>query len=251
MKDDDGKGLPASVQAAWGLRLRPARGPKPGLSLDRIVEAAVRVAAAEGLQAVSMSRVAAEVDATAMALYRYVGNKDELLALMVDASIGLPPEPADPDQNWRAGLSAWAWAQLAAFRRHSWGLRLPIGGLPTLPNQVTWLDHGLRCLARTGLTEENKLSVILLVSNLVRVYAQVELDLSSNPQFAGQSPDAMVAAFGQAMALLMDPVRFPALTAALASGALDTGDPMDKEFGFGLERVLDGIDVLIARPGSE
>jgi hypothetical protein len=51
--------LPASIEAAWGRRERPHRGPKPGLSLSRIVEAGVRIAEADGLAAVSMSRVAA------------------------------------------------------------------------------------------------------------------------------------------------------------------------------------------------
>ena len=64
--------LPASIEAAWGLRERPHRGPKPGLSLARIVEAGVQVAEAEGLAAVSMSRVAAELGAAPMSLYRYV-----------------------------------------------------------------------------------------------------------------------------------------------------------------------------------
>jgi hypothetical protein len=65
-------GLPASIEAAWGLRERPAKGPKPGLSLDRIVEAAVGVAATEGLAAVSMGRVAKELSVSTMSLYRYV-----------------------------------------------------------------------------------------------------------------------------------------------------------------------------------
>ena len=71
--------LPASIAAAWGLRERPARGPKPGLSLERIVAAAVAVARAEGVEAVSMSRVARELGSSPMSLYRYVGAKDELV----------------------------------------------------------------------------------------------------------------------------------------------------------------------------
>ena len=64
--------LPASIAAAWGLRERPHKGPKPGLSLNRIIDAAVRLAASEGLAAVSMSRVASELGASTMSLYRYV-----------------------------------------------------------------------------------------------------------------------------------------------------------------------------------
>ena len=86
-------GLPASIEAAWGLRERPARGPKPGLSLERIVAAAVELAAAEGLAAVSMSRVARALGSSPMSLYRYVTAKDELLALMVDAALADTPAP--------------------------------------------------------------------------------------------------------------------------------------------------------------
>src|SRR5262250_3052406 len=89
--------IPGSVAAAWGVRERPHRGPRPGLSLGRIVDAAVRVADAEGLDAVSMSRVAAELGTAPMSLYRYVTAKDELLALMVDAAYGPPPAQPPPE----------------------------------------------------------------------------------------------------------------------------------------------------------
>src|SRR5262245_7490656 len=98
-------GLPASLEAAWGLRGRPARGPRPGLSLERIVGAAVRVAGAEGLAAVSMSRVAAELGTAPMSLYRYVAAKDELLGLMMDAAFSPAPAPPHDGEDWRAGMS--------------------------------------------------------------------------------------------------------------------------------------------------
>jgi AcrR family transcriptional regulator len=239
-----GSGLPVGVEAAWGLRLRPAKGPKPGLDLDRIVTAAVGLAQADGLAAVSMSKVAAAVDVTAMALYRYVSNKDELLALMVDAGLGAPPE-VPSGQGWRAGLTQWAWAETAAYRRHPWALRVPIAGLPALPNQVAWMDHGLQCLAGTGISEDAKLSTILLISNLVRGYGAMEQDLAVAFRAADGDADEMMASFGRTVSLFADPERFPALSEALASGALNQADPPEQEFVFGLERVLDGIDVLI------
>ena len=95
--------LPASVAAAWGVRGRPHKGPKPGLSLERIVAAAVQVADAEGLAAVSMSRVAAELGTAPMSLYRYVTAKDELLALMQDAAYGPWPTGAPDGRRRLAG----------------------------------------------------------------------------------------------------------------------------------------------------
>src|SRR5262249_13348359 len=96
----DQQALPASVAAAWGIRDRPHKGPKPGLSLERIVAAAVQVADAEGLAAVSMSRVAAELGTAPMSLYRYVAAKDELLALMFDAAYGPSPTGPGDDAGW-------------------------------------------------------------------------------------------------------------------------------------------------------
>src|SRR4051812_50159401 len=85
--------LPASLEAAWGRRARPTRGPKPALSLERIVEAAVALAQAEGIGAVSMARGAGGLGSSPMSLYRYVAAKDEALALMGDASHGPGPQP--------------------------------------------------------------------------------------------------------------------------------------------------------------
>jgi AcrR family transcriptional regulator len=240
-----GGGLPPGFEVAWGLRERPNRGPRRGLSLERIVAAAVGIAAREGLAAVSMSRVAAELGAATMSLYRYVDTKDELLALMVDAAYGSPPEPPDPGTGWREGMSHWAWAQLAAFRRHPWTLRVPIAAPPATPRQVQWLEQGLRFLDGTGLAEQEKLSVILLVSGFVRNWATLTADLVTAATAAGSAPQDATAGYGHLLARVIDPARFPAVSAAIASGALDDEEEFDNEFVFGLERILDGVDVLV------
>jgi AcrR family transcriptional regulator len=237
-------GLPASIEFAWGRRGRPTKGPKPGLSLALIVAAGVRVAATEGLGAVSMARVAAELGASTMALYRYVAAKDELLALMVDSAGGLPPAP-QPGETWRDGLTRWARGYHEALRRHPWMLRVPISGPPITPNQVAWLEDGLRSLARTGLSEQEKLSSILLVSGFVRNDATLMADIAAA---AGGAPElALMADYARTLRELTDAERFPALQAALDSGALEDDDDPDAEFYFGLERVLDGIEALVRR----
>src|ERR1035441_10483471 len=114
MDEDTGTGLPASIEPARGVRDRPHTGPKPTLSLERIVQAAVHIAVTEGLGAVSMSRVATELGGATMSLYRYVAANDELLALMVDAAYGPPPGTPGPGERWREGLSRWASAMRAA-----------------------------------------------------------------------------------------------------------------------------------------
>src|SRR5918994_67163 len=154
MDDQIPTGLPASIEAAWGVRERPHKGPRPALSLERIVAAAVRVAASDGLKAVSMSRVAADLGVSTMSLYRYVAAKDELLALMADLTFEAPPAPRGPEESWRDGLARWARTELAGYRRNPWVLRIPISGPPVTPNTMVWLERGLDALGDTGLRED-------------------------------------------------------------------------------------------------
>lgn len=230
--------LPASIAAAWGRPPPRGRGPKPGLSLERIVDAGVRLAATEGLGAVSMARVAAELGASTMSLYRYVGAKDELLALMVDAALGPLPAASEPG-GWRAGLERWAWAYHERLRRHTWIVRIPIAAPAVTPNLTAWLDDGLRALGDTGLAEEDKLSALLLLSGFVRNEATLVADMSAQTE--------IMVPWARLLHELTDE-RFPALRAALASGAFAQDDDPDDEFVWGLERILDGIGVLVTSP---
>src|SRR6187401_87608 len=95
--------LPRGVALAWGVAANPQRGPKRELSIERIVDAAVEIADAEGLGAVSMSRVAASLGFTTMSLYRYVTSKDDLILLMQEGAV-LPPVPDESiERGWRDG----------------------------------------------------------------------------------------------------------------------------------------------------
>jgi AcrR family transcriptional regulator len=240
-----GAGLPASIEIAWGLRDRPRKGPKRGLSLKQIIEAGVKVALSDGLAAVSMNRVAAELGASPMSLYRYVASKDELLTLMVDAAFGPPPAIAETDEGWRTRLSRWAWAARAAYYRHPWTLRVPISGPPTTPNQVAWMEEGLAALRDTGLTETEKLSVVQLLSGFIRNEATLAANLSTAHLASGSTPQETMSTYGRLLAAVTDTTRFPALQTAIAAGAFDTPGGPDDEFVFGLERILDGIEALV------
>jgi AcrR family transcriptional regulator len=248
MDDQIRTGLPASIEAAWGVRPRPGKGPRPALSLERIVAAAARVAATDGLQAVSMGRVAADLGVSTMSLYRYVAAKDELLALMADLTFQAPPAPRGPEESWRDGLSRWAWTELGVYRRNPWVLRIPISGPPVTPNAMAWLERGLGCLGDTGLREGEKLSVMLLLTGFVRSQATFQADIAA-AQAAGTTPPdpELMRSYGRLMARLTEPERFPALHAVLAAGVFDEADEGDDEFAFGLERVLDGIETLIEK----
>ena len=242
--------IPGSVAAAWGVRERPHKGPKPALSLGRIVDAAVRVADAEGLDAVSMGRVAAELGTAPMSLYRHVSAKEELLTLMVDAAWGpVSDGPASdgpaPGEGWRAGLSRWAWALRAGARRHPWGVRIPLNGLPIMPNEVAWFENALACMAGTGLSEARKASVIMLLAGYVRTLATTEADIEAAIRASGLTPSQWMASYPRMLAELADPARFPALARFIAAGVFEAEDGPDDEFIFGLDRILDGVAVLI------
>jgi AcrR family transcriptional regulator len=243
--DTAGAGLPGSVAAAWGVRERPHKGPKPALSLARIVDAAVRVADAEGLDAVSMGRVAAELGAAPMSLYRHLSAKEELLELMVDAAWGDPPAAPAAGEEWRAGLARWAWAMHVAARRHPWVVRIALNSLPIMPHQVAWFENALACMGGTGLTESRKGSVILLLAGYVRNIAATEADIGAAVLASGLDMSAWMAAYAGILRQLADPQRFPALRAFIAAGVFDAADDPDDEFAFGLDRILDGIATLI------
>jgi AcrR family transcriptional regulator len=239
-----GAQLPSHLAAAWGLRTPAGRGPRPGLSVERIVAAGIAIADDEGLAAVSMARVAKALGAAPMALYRHVDAKEDLVALMVDAAYGPAPEHV-AGEDWRAGLTRWAWSFLRAAEAHPWGVQVPIRGLPLAPNEVAWFEHALAAQASTGLAEGERASVVLLLSGYVRNHMLLMSQLGANLAAAAPTPDAaMAGATGQLRALI-DPQRFPALTALLDSGVLDRADPPDEEFAFGLERLLDGVAALV------
>jgi AcrR family transcriptional regulator len=240
--------VPDAVAAAWGVRDGTRRkGPKPALTLSRIVQAAIRVADAEGLEAISMARVAAEAGTAPMSLYRHVSGKEQLLELMGDAAWSTPPPPPAPGESWREGLSRWAWSMRQAATRHPWAARLPITSLPVLPNQVAWFENALACMRDTGLSEARKASVILLLSGYVRNLAVTETDVAAAIRDSGLGPDAWMARYGTMLRELTDAERFPALAEFLNAGVFDIADAPEDEFVFGLERILDGVAALIER----
>jgi AcrR family transcriptional regulator len=239
--------LPASVEVAWGLRERPGKGPRPGLDLDRIVGAAVRIASAEGLAAVSMGRVAKELGVSTMSLYRYVAAKDELYVLMQEAATGLPPEPLAPGTHWREALTVWATALRDGSRRNLWAVRIPVGGPPATPNSVAWMEWGLASLDGSGLDEGDRISVILLVNAFVRSEVGMMADLAEAQAKAGTTPEESLVRYGRLLARFADPERFPAVARLVESGVLGGADDPDYEFVFGLERLLDGIEALVRK----
>ena len=235
--------IPPSIELAWGLRRDGTRGPRRGLTLETIVDAGIEVAAAEGVGALSMARIAKRLGVGTMSLYRYVAAKDELLTLMVDTALG-PPPPLPERGGWRAGLTAWCDALRDAYRRHTWSLRVPISGPPFGPNNVAWLDRALDSLAETRLPEQDKLSCVLLLSGFVRNDATLTADFAAA---AAADGELVMPGYGTLLAEITSADEFPSLHRAIASGALDDEDDPDVEYLFGRARILDGIAELVSR----
>jgi AcrR family transcriptional regulator len=239
--------IPRSVALLWGLGQPARRGPKGGLSVERITLAAIEIADAEGLAAVSMARVARQLGAGTMSLYRYVASKDELLLLMSDAALTDPPAPP-AGADWRAALRHWGQAVLAELRRHSWYVQIPLAGPPVGPRNMAWFDAALRTLADTPLDAGQRVAAVMTLVTFVQGEVRLTAELVAAAAAGAPAADD---AFGRTMAALADPERYPALAAALSAGAFGDDpsavDPARVDTGASMEIVLDGIEALIER----
>ncbi|GAB2965686.1 TetR/AcrR family transcriptional regulator [Micromonospora polyrhachis] len=220
-----------TIEFLWVSRAQPTRGPKPALTLEVITDAAIAIADREGLAAVSMQRVAADLAFTKMSLYRYVPGKAELVAAMVERAIGEPP--ALDTASWRGGLKNWAHQLLAGYLRHPWALEATVGPRAIGPNELGWMERGVTLLATTELTGSERLDALALLTGHVRMIAQ--------QAGANRKPETqLITMIGELLSQHGE--RFPALTATMAS-ASDEG-AQNQAFDFGLDRILDGLDLL-------
>ncbi|MFT4285478.1 MAG: TetR/AcrR family transcriptional regulator, partial [Protaetiibacter sp.] len=183
--------LPRAVALAWGVAANPQRGPKREMSIERIVDAAVELADAGGLTAVSMSSVANALGFTPMSLYRYVTSKDDLLVLMQERGIGVPPESIVEAEGWRDAIRAWGRETVQLYLDHPWLLDIPIEGTPQTPNNLAWMDAGLAVLRELPLDYEDKVSVMLAVMAQVRWQSTVLRGYLQAAEAAGVTADAI------------------------------------------------------------
>lgn len=245
----DAHQLPHELRVAWGLDAAATRGPKPGLSIERILTTGIRIADEHGLGAISMASIAKELGFTPMSLYRYVESKDELLRLMADAAIELPPAP-DANQGWRAGLAAWARAIMAFYLAHPWVMELPITGAPLLPNNLAAMDRGLAALEGTPLNPGEKLATILLLSGYAKNEALLAVQVGQGREQSGLTPDEAGQQYATALSILVTPERFPALAKLAATGVFTESSDTDfppEMVQYGLDRILDGLEAHIER----
>ncbi len=252
MPSEETPALPPGLDLLWGRRGRGRRGPKPGLSVDAIVNTAVAVADAEGLDAVSMARVAQELGFTTMSLYRHVTGKDELLQLMWNASAQGAEELALEGNDWRHRLRMWAIVQREMLDRHPWITQMPMAAPPMAPNSLTFVEKGLEALDASGLANADKLRVIGLISSYTLSEARMAHDAARAAQHAptltnGGTPIPNWT-FESLLRELIDQRTHPRLHQIAWSDAIGdnpSGFNEHEEYQFGLDRILDGVQTLI------
>lgn len=257
------------LELLWGLGDPPRKGPRPRTSVPEIVRAAVRVADTEGLDALSMRRVADEVGLSPMALYTYVPGKDELVQLMVDAVQGdaaadaqaetgrAAAGPASAEESSGSGAEAPGWRErVAAIARrtramhlaHPWLAQVTPLSRPSLgPGTLALYEADLRAIDGIGLSDVQMDAVLTLVAEYVAGATRATLAKSEAERRSGLSDDAWWAISSPVLEKVFDPERYPvaARVGAAAGADLEAAYDPGRAFEFGLARILDGIAALL------
>ncbi|MGN8025176.1 TetR/AcrR family transcriptional regulator [Microbacterium sp. 22242] len=217
----------------WTAPPRGRRGPKPRHSLDGIADAAIAIADAEGLEAVTMQRVAASLGTTKMALYRYLPARADLDAVMLDQALGAPR--ALPDADWRASLTAWAVDLFTRAAERPWSVELAQRPHTPGPRELAWYESGLAATEHLPLTAGERLDILALLSgHALSLVRQQAGSAAAEKELAGRLGPVLVAHAD----------RYPHTAAAFA--AAGRAQQRDDALGFGIARVLAGVAALVA-----
>lgn len=239
----DTGGMARTVELLWGVSTpRGTRGPRPGLSVAAITRAALAIADAEGLGAVSMQRVAKDLGYTTMSLYNYVPSKDQLIELMIDAAAPPPPVPEDGD-GWRDEVEHWVRATWDLYHAHRWILKVPTVHAPLGPNQMVWFEALLHALSRSGLESAELMPIAQHILASARGQAALSIDMDSGE-------DGTTTEFTAALRRLATPDRFPTLhglVLAVQPGGFDAGAEMYAGLRLGVRLLLDGVEGHVRR----
>ncbi|WP_103956516.1 TetR/AcrR family transcriptional regulator [Nonomuraea solani] len=245
-----GKGDPArSLALLWRTSERASRKGKPELSVDRIVRAAIEVADAEGLQALSMRRVAERLGVGTMSLYTYVPGKPELFDVMLDTVYGETARPQDVPGGWRGRLEQIARENWALYLRHPWLLQVAASRPALGPNVTAKYDYELTAIDGIGLSDLEMDSVITLVTGFVHGAARGAVEAAQAESRTGVSDEQWWAAHAPFLSRIADVSNYPtaARVGQAAGEALNAAYSPEHAFEFGLERVLDGIETLVKK----
>jgi AcrR family transcriptional regulator len=216
----------------WNELPQGRRGPKPKFTVEQIADAGIAIADENGLDAVTMQRIAERLGATKMALYRYVPGRPELDAFMLERALGAPV--AARRAEWRSALTQWAMDVHERGTAHPWAVELVQRPHVPGPRELEWFEAGLSAMKHLPLRGAEKLDVLaLLVGHVMSIVRQ---------KAGGPTPeDEMARVLGPVLAARAD--EFPFTAAAFAHP--DEGT-RDGALRFGLERVIAGVEALAA-----
>ncbi|MFD5318320.1 TetR/AcrR family transcriptional regulator [Streptomyces sp. NPDC127098] len=228
----------------WRTRSEGSRGPRGALSVDRVVTAAVEIADAEGLGAVSMRRVAERVGVTTMSLYTYVPSKDDLLDLMFDVASGRPDTSAWPD-DWRGGLSAYAEDMRRVLLARPWMLDVPIGAPPMGPNNLAWMEAALSTMADTPLTEDDMMGVLTILSGHVLTEVRQQLTMSRATPRTGVDYADWDEVYRRLLTRAAASGHYPTIARVMAAVTQDDERGPEEDFVYAVDFILDGVAALM------
>ena len=216
--------------------------------LDRgdIVNAAMAIADAEGTEAVSMRRIAKELQVGVMSLYWYIDSKEDLHRLMLEA-VQAEFEAPEPSGDWRADLAAHARNTRAAIHRHAWAIDYIGAGPPSGPNDARNADQLIAAFDGAGLDPATTLRALMTVSTYVMGAALREIQEIRWHRAAEEAgEEGAAAAFAEFDREVHGTGRYPHLAKLLDAGIdPDAPETRDERFEFGLSCVLDGIAARI------
>ncbi len=223
---------------------------RSGLTLDGIVTTAIHLADDEGLEQLTMRRLAEQLTVGTMTLYTHVPGRAELLALMVDLAYAdlYPTGEPPPAPAWRDGLRAVAERNWALLLLHPWLLDLNLSRPSLGPHGLLKYERELAPLDGLGLADTEMDAVLTLLLTHVEGCARLQQQVRRNQQDSGRSDEEWWAQSAPLLSQVFDARRFPlAARVGTAAGEAHQGPSNPRHaFTFGLERILDGVQVLLS-----
>ena len=211
-----------------------------GLTQRDIVEAAVRIADADGLPFVTMRRVADSLGVSTMALYRHVPNKADLTLLMADSVFAGARLPEVPVTAWRRRLDTAAHLFWTVFGRHPWAAEVfSISRPQVMPNVLPLAEWSLDTLRTMGFGTDDMLCAHISLFAHVRGMALARLAEAQAEQDSGMSADDWMRHHDRDLRRWADSPGHPGLGRAMRD---EFDFDLDTVFEYGLQRLLDGLD---------
>jgi AcrR family transcriptional regulator len=211
------------------------------LTRDRIVDAAIALADAEGMAAVTMRRLATELGVAVMSLYRHVANKDELVLLMTDRVFAEVSLPDPPPEGWRAQIEAVARLEWHLGKRHPWIVSVMSLTRPLMiPAGMAHTDWVMRVARENGFDLQTSLHIaVTLAGLLLGIGASLQMEADAQRE-TGLTNHEWMEKQGEQFELPDFSTRFPQLTAAAGLPRLEMS--LDTLYEFGLSLMLDGLE---------